>query len=117
MWLLDANMDVHLVDILTDLGIVCDTAARRNWKALSHGQLVSAAVASGSTCLLTRDTLFGQAASRALKPHAAFAVVVVTLPQARWSEYLKSFLRAWGLPDSATAGQIIAWLRLGALER
>ncbi len=26
MWLLDANMDVHLVSILTDLEITCDTA-------------------------------------------------------------------------------------------
>jgi hypothetical protein len=29
MWLLDANMDVHLASVLTGLGIHCDTAADR----------------------------------------------------------------------------------------
>ena len=68
MWLLDANMDVHLVQTLNELGVSCDTAANRGWKALSIGELVSAAVAAGFTCLLTRDQLFGESAARALKP-------------------------------------------------
>jgi len=75
MWLLDANMDVHLVQrlggrfqTLRELGVSCDTAANRGWKALSNGELVSAAVAAGFTCLLTRDQLFGESAARALKP-------------------------------------------------
>jgi len=34
MWLLDANMDVHLVQTLNELGVSCDTAANRGWKAL-----------------------------------------------------------------------------------
>ncbi len=33
MWLLDANMDVHLASVLTGLGIDCDTAGNRGWKA------------------------------------------------------------------------------------
>ena len=57
MWLLDANMDVHLESILRDLGISCETAAARGWKALSNGELVTAAVTAGFTCLLTRDQL------------------------------------------------------------
>jgi hypothetical protein len=64
MWLLDANMDVHLASVLEELGIACETAAHRGWKALSNGQLVAAAVASGFDCLLTRDRLFGESASR-----------------------------------------------------
>jgi hypothetical protein len=40
MWLLDANMDVHLVKTLNELGVSCDTAANRGWKALSNGELV-----------------------------------------------------------------------------
>ena len=68
MWLLDANMDVHLVHTLNELGVSCDTAANRGRKALSNGELVSAAVAAGFTCLLTRDQLFGESAARALKP-------------------------------------------------
>ena len=67
MWLLDANMDVHLVQVLNELGASCDTAANRGWKALSNGELVSEAVAAGFTCLLTRDQLFGESAARALK--------------------------------------------------
>jgi hypothetical protein len=47
--------DVHLVQTLNELGVSCDTAAKRGWKALSNGELVSAAVAAGITCLLTRD--------------------------------------------------------------
>jgi len=43
MWLLDANMDVHLVSVLTDFQISCDTAGQRGWKSLSNGELVRAA--------------------------------------------------------------------------
>ena len=67
MWLLDANMDVHLASVLTGLGIECDTAGNRGWKALSNGDLVKAAVDAGFRCLLTRDRLFGESASRARK--------------------------------------------------
>jgi hypothetical protein len=45
MWLLDANMDVHLVQTLGELGVSSDTAANRGLKALSNGELVSEAVA------------------------------------------------------------------------
>jgi hypothetical protein len=44
MWLLDANMDVHLAFVLTGLEIKCDTAGTRGWKALSNGDLVKAVV-------------------------------------------------------------------------
>lgn len=32
MWLLDANMDVHLIGVLEELGIACETAAHRGWR-------------------------------------------------------------------------------------
>ena len=32
MWLLDANMDVHLLSILNGFDIASDTAAKRGWK-------------------------------------------------------------------------------------
>jgi hypothetical protein len=64
MWLLDANMDVHLSSVLTGFKIACDTAGKRGWRALSNGDLVSAAVGVGFRCLLTRDQLFGESASR-----------------------------------------------------
>ena len=40
MWLLDANMDVHLVQTLHKLGVSCDTAANRGWGALSNGEVM-----------------------------------------------------------------------------
>jgi hypothetical protein len=83
VWLLDANMDVHLASILAGFGIVCDTAGDRGGKALSNGNLVKAAVDAGFRCLLTRDRLFGESASRALKSFPQFAVVVVNVPQQR----------------------------------
>ena len=74
MWLLDANMDVHLVGLLAEFGIVSDTAANRGWKALSNGQLVAAAVSDGFECLLTRDQLFSESAAKALRLHQSFSV-------------------------------------------
>ena len=47
MWLLDANIDVHLVPVLAGFKISCDTAGKRGWKALSNGDLVRAAVEAG----------------------------------------------------------------------
>jgi hypothetical protein len=44
MWLLDANLDVHLVGLLRGYEIDCDTAENRGWKALRNGDLVAAAV-------------------------------------------------------------------------
>jgi len=95
MWLLDANMDVHLVGMLVELGIQCDTAGNRGWKALSNGNLVATAAAAGFDCLLTRDKLFGESASRALKSFPQFAVVVVDLPQRPWQQYQEAFIAAW----------------------
>jgi hypothetical protein len=80
MWLLDVNMDVHLIPILNGW-VQCDTATNRGWKALSNGDLVGAATSAGFTCLLTRDQRFGESAARALKAFPGFAVVVVDLPQ------------------------------------
>jgi hypothetical protein len=110
MWLLDANMDVHLVAVLADFGISCDTAARRGWKALSNGDLVAAAVAAGFDCLLTRDQLFGESASRALKSFPEFAVVVVALPQQPWRQYRACFMADWAnSPICPVPGRLTGW--------
>jgi hypothetical protein len=110
MWLLDANMDVHLVSVLTGFSVSCDTAGKRGWKALSNGDLVSAAVDTGFRCLLTRDQLFGESASRALKLFPQFAVVVVNVPQRPWPQYREQFLQLWREhPIEPVAGRLIQW--------
>lgn len=72
MWLLDANMDVHLVSVLNEFNSSCDTAGKRGWKSLSNGDLVKAAVDAGFSCLLTRDQLFGQFRIPRLKALSTF---------------------------------------------
>jgi hypothetical protein len=110
MWLLDANMDVHLASVLTGFGIDCDTAGNRGWKALSNGDLVKAAVDTGFRCLLTRDRLFGESASRALKLFPKFAVVVVNIPQRRWPRYREQFVARWTEhPIQPVAGRLTDW--------
>lgn len=110
MWLLDANMDVHLAPVLRGLGIDCDTAGNRGWKALSNGDLVKAAVEAGFRCLLTRDRLFGESAARALRSFPHFAVVVVNIPQRRWPEYREQFAARWAeRPIEPVAGRLIDW--------
>jgi hypothetical protein len=52
MWLGDANLDVHLIELLRRLQIECDTAGNIGWKALRNGELVAAAVGAGFTTLL-----------------------------------------------------------------
>ncbi len=103
-------MDVHLVRTLNQLGVSCDTAAKRGWKALANGELVAAAVAAGFTCLLTRDQLFGESAARALNAFPNFSVVVVDLPQRRWQAHQELFLAAWGMkPIEPVPGTLFHW--------
>ena len=110
MWLLDANIDVHLRAVLADLGIDSATAADRGWKALSDRHLVAAAVEGGFDCLVTRDRLFGESASRALRRHENFSVVLITLPQRRWQEYCQLFLEAGAdAPVDLKPGSLVEW--------
>ena len=110
MWLLDANMDVHLAELLRAMGLECDTAANRGWKTLTNGDLVTQAIADGFDCLLTRDTLFGESAARALKSYPHFAVVLVTLAQCPWPQYRERFLKAWtDGPIRPVDGKLVLW--------
>src|SRR5829696_6245099 len=110
MWLLDANMDVHLVDVLSAFGVPCDTAANRGWKALANSDLVMAAVDAGFICLLTRDQLFGESAAKALKRFPDFAIILVYLPQQPWREYRERFAAEWTKrPIEPIAGSMGRW--------
>lgn len=116
MWLLDANLDVRIRQLLSEFGIESDTAERHGWKHLLNGQLVSAAVAGGFTCLLTRDQFFAESASRALRQFPQFAVVLIQLEQRRRSLYLSQFRSAWvGEPIVPTAGRTVTWPSRGDL--
>lgn len=110
MWLLDANMDVHLLSLLRQLGVECEATTRRGWQGLNNGDLVSAAFEAGFICLLTQDRLFGEAAARALKAHPRFAVIVVHLAQVPWKRYRHDFSSAWSKsPIRPAAGKITHW--------
>jgi hypothetical protein len=110
MWLLDANMDIHLVAVLTEMGVTCEAATRRGWAALDNGALVSASAEAGFTCLLTQDQLFAESASRALHAFPNFAVVVVHLPQRPWQQYVQDFRAAWNRgPVRPLPGQVVHW--------
>lgn len=110
MWLLDSNLDIRICQLLSEFGIESHTAESHGWKHLLNGQLVSAAVAGGFTCLLTRDQLFAESASRALKQFPQFAVVLIQLKQRRRSLYLAQFRGAWEQePILPVSGAAINW--------
>jgi hypothetical protein len=91
VWLLDANLDIRIQAVLAEFGIDSRTAEAMAWKELSNGHLVQAAVEAGFTCLLTRDQLFAESASKALKRFPEFAVVLIRLRQEKWPAYIDSF--------------------------
>ncbi len=110
MWLLDANIDVHLLTLLREFGVKAEAATRKGWGALDNGQLVSVAAEAGFSCLLTQDRLFGESAANALKAYPKFCVVVVRLPQKAWREYREQFRRAWAAsPIQPVPGQTLQW--------
>src|SRR5215470_15060572 len=110
MWLLDANLPLQLVRLLTDLGITVDSAIARNWTTLSNGRLVEVAINAGFTTLLTRDRLFGESAAAVLRTHPEFGVVRILLPQARAPQFLSAFRGAWlKSAIEPVPGQMIEW--------
>ncbi len=110
MWLLDANMDVHVLDVLSELGIPCESAIRRGWRELANGDLVSAAREAGFTCLLTHDRLFAESAASFLKSAGTFSIIVVRLPQRPWRAYVEQFREAWARePIVPAAGSVVDW--------
>jgi hypothetical protein len=110
MWLLDVNMPRQLKGLLAELGIPAETANARGWGTLVNGELLETAAASGFTCLLTRDRLFGESVVKNLKRYSTFSIVVVMLPQVRASQFLASFRATWETDRIAPApGQVRSW--------
>ncbi len=73
MWLLDKNVPIQLIRLLGEFGIEAVTAEAKNWGALKNGELVSAAAADGISCIVTRDRLFAESATKALKLHPSLS--------------------------------------------
>jgi len=112
MWLLDVNVDLHLLSVLRAFGIGCEAAVNLGWQELSNGELVRRAARRGFTCLLTRDRLLGAVASRALAENPSFAVVLLTLPQRPWRQYERQFRAAWDTSAiGPVAGRLTTWPR------
>jgi len=110
MWLLDANMPRQLVAMLEGYGIKTETALSRGWSDLSNGALLEAAALAGFRCLLTRDRLFGESASRVLKRFPDFSLVLITLPQLRAQLFLEAFRAAWNNgPIVPVPGTMVSW--------
>jgi predicted nuclease of predicted toxin-antitoxin system len=112
MWLLDVNMPKQLMVLLESQGIKTDTAAARGWGNLNNGALLEAAAAAGFRSILTRDRLFGESASRALRRFPEFSIVLITLPQLRAQRFLEAFQAAWSLaPIVPAPGELSVWPR------
>jgi hypothetical protein len=110
MWLLDVNVDVSLERLLKAKGILVENTISRGWRELTNGNLVTAAVDSGFTCLITRDVDFAKSAEKALKDYDKFAAVVLTLPQARRKDWLEHFEKiCLESPITPIPGKLIFW--------
>jgi predicted nuclease of predicted toxin-antitoxin system len=112
MWLLDKNVPIQLIGLLGELGIEAVTADAKNWGALKNGELVSAAVADGISCIVTRDRLFAESAAKAIRLHASLSIVLLTLTQARAPVFLEAFSAAWSsAPILTVPGSLVRWPR------
>ena len=110
MWLLDANVDTGICELLAGFGISSRTADSMGWKHLSNGNLVAAAAAESFTCLLTRDQLFTESAARTLNLFPQFAIVVLQLEQCKRPQYLAQFRADWVKePIVPVVGRTIHW--------
>ena len=71
---------------------------------------IAAAAAAGISCILTRDRLFAESATKAIKNHKDLAIVLLTLTQFKALIYLSAFERAWlSKPIEPIPGCMIEW--------
>lgn len=110
MWLLDVNLPNGLTSLLSRLGFACESSIARGWRALTNGDLASAAIAAGFRVILTRDREFATSAERILVHLPDLAIVVVTIPQAREAAYVAAFEEHWReRPIVPRAGTVVEW--------
>lgn len=110
MWLLDANISRKVKFVLNEFGVSCSTAQERGWGTLKNGELVARAVENGFSVLLTQDTLFLESASKTLKKHPEFALVLVRIRQVSGRIYTEIFREAYAsAPVQPQPGKLIEW--------
>jgi hypothetical protein len=67
-------------------------------------------VTAGFVSLLTRDRLFGESASKALKRFPQFSVVLIGIRQVRGADFTASFRDAWmKQPILPVLGTLTRW--------
>ena len=89
-----------------------ETKVARAKADIAATALVDPAAASdaGFTCILTRDKLFQESASKVLKHRPKMAIVLLVLPQGRGRLYLESFKMEWQKkPITPIPGQVVLW--------
>lgn len=110
MWLLDVNIPLSIVDLLKKFDVTAKPSEKRGWRELENGDLITAAVGAGFSCLLTKDKRFSRSASKTLKKYVTFSVVIVEVPQVREALYLAAFEAAWmKTPIKPKPGKCISW--------
>jgi hypothetical protein len=110
MWLLDHNVPRKIRPLLKHLGQDSAHAVDKGWDTLENGALVTQAVQSGYTVILTRDTKFQYAAKTSLINFPNVCIVLLRLHQADAKIYVTSFSAAWKKsPIVPKPGQVIEW--------
>lgn len=110
MWLLDVNIPLSVMELLKKFNVTAEPSEKRGWRELENGDLVTAAVGAGFSCLLTKDKRFSRPAAKTLKKISTFSVVIVEVPQVREALYLAAFEVAWiKTPIKPKPGKCISW--------
>lgn len=110
MWLLDKNVPRQIIPVLQSFSVPFDTAQKRNWGELRNGELLAAASSAGFTCILTRDVLFREEATEALKQHPHVAVILIVIPQIPGKQYGETFKKHWEKKAIIPIpGQLLIW--------
>lgn len=108
--LLDHNVPRKLKEVLTRLGISCQTALELKWDKLENGALAAKAIENHFDGILTRDRRFQKSAASTLKNANHFSIVLLVLRQSDAATYCAEFEKAWRRsPISLLPGRLIEW--------
>ena len=108
--LLDHNVPRKLKNVLSRLGVSCQTALELKWDMLENGALAAKAIEHQFDGILTRDRRFQTSAATTLKNASHFSIVLLVLPQSDAKTYCTEFEKAWiSSPITLIPGKLIEW--------